>query len=64
MPNIDTSGTVADLNAKIGGILGLYGAPTFTRGENVLRLIKSDHRQVEKEYEAYKNAHRDMEKRK
>lgn len=52
--NIDTSGTLSDINAKIGGILGLAGAPTFTKGENVIDVIKSDHRKVDKLYEEYK----------
>lgn len=50
----ETTGILADLNAKIGGILGLAGAPTFTRGENVIKLITKDHREVEAEYEKYK----------
>jgi len=51
---IDTSDTLSDINAKLGGLLGLAGAPTFTKGENVIDVIKSDHRKVDKLYEEYK----------
>eukprot|EP01103_Thecamoeba_quadrilineata_P001406 TRINITY_DN11253_c0_g1_i1.p1 TRINITY_DN11253_c0_g1~~TRINITY_DN11253_c0_g1_i1.p1 ORF type:complete len:246 (-),score=58.36 TRINITY_DN11253_c0_g1_i1:20-757(-) len=53
--NIDTTGTVSDINTKIGGILGLAGAPTFQRGENVIDVIKRDHKTVESLYKQYKS---------
>jgi len=52
--NVDTSGTISDINAKMGGILGLAGAPTFTKGENVIDVIKKDHKAVADLYEKYK----------
>jgi len=51
---VDTSGTLSDINAKIGGILGLAGAPTFQKGENVIDVIKKDHQTVASLYEKYK----------
>jgi hypothetical protein len=45
------------------GILGLAGAPTFQRGQNVITLITTDHRKVEAEYEAYKVKKKIEEKR-
>jgi len=59
---VDTTSTLADLNAKIGGILGLAGAPTFTRGENVISLIKKDHREVDQKYDQYKKSSDKKEK--
>eukprot|EP01112_Ceratiomyxa_fruticulosa_P014265 TRINITY_DN4072_c0_g1_i1.p1 TRINITY_DN4072_c0_g1~~TRINITY_DN4072_c0_g1_i1.p1 ORF type:complete len:262 (-),score=74.91 TRINITY_DN4072_c0_g1_i1:188-973(-) len=55
-PDIDTSGAVSDINSKIGGILGLQGAPLFVKGDNVIDIIKNDHRTVEELYEKYKSA--------
>jgi len=52
-PNVDTTGIFKDLNAKLGGILSLKGAPTFTKGDNVIDLIKTDHRKVEQLYKDY-----------
>jgi len=46
---------LADAHAKIGAILGLAGAPTFTKGTNVIELIKKDHATVKSLYEQYKN---------
>jgi len=51
---VDTTGMIKDINSKIGGILGLAGAPTFQRGENVIILVKKDHRHIESMYETYK----------
>ena len=45
--------TLAEAHAKIGGILGLAGAPTFTKGENVIDLIKKDHRKAESTYKQF-----------
>jgi len=53
---IDTSGPISSLNSMIGGILGLAGAPTFQKGENVIDIIKSDHEKVEQLYKTYKEA--------
>jgi len=52
---INTQGTISDLNSRIGGILGLAGAPTFTRGKNVIEVIKTDHQTVKDLYEKYQN---------
>eukprot|EP01113_Clastostelium_recurvatum_P012503 TRINITY_DN1650_c0_g1_i1.p1 TRINITY_DN1650_c0_g1~~TRINITY_DN1650_c0_g1_i1.p1 ORF type:complete len:248 (+),score=56.67 TRINITY_DN1650_c0_g1_i1:176-919(+) len=59
---IDTSGTLSSINSKIGGILGLAGAPTFGKGENVIDLIKKDHKTVESLYKQY-NGTKDKSKR-
>lgn len=45
--------SLKEMHAKIGGILGLAGAPTFTKGENVIDLIKKDHRKVESTYKEF-----------
>lgn len=54
--------SIKDAHAKIGGILGLAGAPTFTKGENVIKLIKEDHAAVKSLYDQY-NATQDKAKR-
>jgi len=46
--------TISEAHAKIGGILGLAGAPTFTKGDNVIDLIKRDHRKAESTYKEFK----------
>jgi len=40
---VDTSGALRSANAILGGIFGLGGAPTFSRGENLITIIKRDH---------------------
>lgn len=53
---VDTSGTISSANTLIGGILGLAGAPTFQKGENVIEIIKKDHKHFEELYEKYQSA--------
>jgi len=59
---IDTSGSISNVNSLIGGILGLAGAPTFQKGENVIDIIKRDHKNVSQLYEQYKST-QDLKKR-
>jgi len=54
--NTDTSGSISTGNTLVGGILGLAGAPTFQEGENVIDIIKRDHRECENLYEKYTTA--------
>ena len=52
---VDTTGSISSANSLIWGILGLAGAPTFQRGENVITIIKRDHQKVSTLYEQYKS---------
>jgi len=47
---------MSNANSLIGGVLGLAGAPTFQRGENVIEIIKRDHRHFKNEHKSYKEA--------
>jgi len=43
--------------------MGLAGAPTFSRSENVIVLIKRDHQRVKDMYERYQSASDDIRER-
>jgi len=55
-PTTDTSGPISNANSLIGGVIGLSGAPTFKRGENVIQIIKRDHQFFKDEYAKYQAA--------